>query len=169
MIDLKLLKQVVAQTGRGRELDLPGADEVLERWREGLDAFITYYRDRFGETVNPFDWWKVNPPKARAFFEPDTLSLSAPMKAAVWRILLGFDIQKIELVYQFSAPSHLRVELSTPAREEIELYESDNPADAKLLRHLGSILVDGQFQFQGYHSFQPFPGGRGPIDANLPR
>ncbi|MCI0700031.1 MAG: hypothetical protein L0241_02975 [Planctomycetia bacterium] len=153
MIDLNALKAAVGRTGHARELTLPGADVVLERWRVGLEEFVAYYQNRFGETVNPFEWWKANPAKARAFFDPDTLSLSAAMKAAVWRILLGYDIRKVELVYQPSPPSRVRLELSAPASSEIEPFESDAPEDAKLLRHLGSIRVNGQFQLQGYHAF----------------
>lgn len=153
VIDREQLKDALVKEGRGRELALPGADTVLDRWRAGLDEFVTYYADRFKETINPFDWWNVNPAKARAFFEPDTLSLSAEMKAAVWRILLGFDIHKIELVYQSAAPSQVRLELSAPNSSKIEVFESNAPEDAKLLRHLGSIRVNGEFQLQGYHAF----------------
>ena len=153
MIDREKLKEAITRTGRGRELSITGADAVLDRWQISLDAFVTYYANRFNETVNPFDWWQANPTKARAFFEPDTLSLSAEMKAAVWRILLGFDIRKVELVYQASAPSLVRLELSAPHDSGTETFESTAPEDAKLLRHLGSIRVNGQFQLQGYHAF----------------
>lgn len=153
MIDREQLKEAVARTGRKREFSLPGADVVLDRWRSSLEEFVAYYAQRFNETVNPFDWWKANPAKARAFFEPDTLSLSAVMKAAVWRLLLGFDIRRIELLYQQSAPSRVRVELGPPGSTDSEVFESDAPEDAKLLRHLGSIRVNGEFQLQGYHAF----------------
>ena len=153
MIDRESLRDAVARTGRGRELSLPGANAYLERWRVGLEEFIAYYQQRFNETINPFQWWDANAAKASAFFDPDTLSLSATMKAAVWQMLLGFDLCRVELVYQLSGPSLLRLELSSPELNEVNLFESDAAEDAKLLRHLGSIRVNGAFQFQGYHAF----------------
>lgn len=153
MIDLEALKAALTRTGRARELTLPGGDAILDRWRAGLDEFVAYYQDRFDETINPFDWLNANPAKARAFFDPDTLSLSPAMKAAVWRILLNFDIRKVELVYQLYAPSVLRVELSALGTADTEVFESGAAEDAKLLRHLGSIRVNGQFQLQGYYAF----------------
>lgn len=153
MTDREALKDAINRTGRERELALPGGDAVLDRWCAGLDEFVAHYQQRFGDVVDPFAWWGANPAKARAFFEPDTLSLSSEMKAAVWRMLLGFDIRKVELVYQLSAASVLRVELSAPGSDHAEVFESHTPEDAKLLRHLGSIRVNGQFQLQGYHAF----------------
>jgi hypothetical protein len=153
MIDRESLRDALLRTGRGRELQLPGSDAVLDRWCQGLDEFIAYYQNRFRETIDPFEWLKANLAKARAFFEPDTLSLSAEMKTAVWRILLGFDIRKVELLYQPGGISHLRMELSPPRVGEIDVFESNAAEDAKLLRHLGSIRVNGQFELQGYHGF----------------
>ena len=40
---------------------------------------------------------ETNPTKAAAFFQPDTLQASREMKLMVWRILLGCEIQGIEL------------------------------------------------------------------------
>ncbi len=154
MIDRDALKTALTRAGRGRELALPGADAIVDRWRAELDEFVSYYAEKYKETVNPFAWWDANPTKARAFFEPDTLSLSAPMKAAVWRILLGFEIHRVALEYSVvSEASALRIELKAPGADEVEVFESAAADDTKLLRHLGSIRVNGKLQLQGYHAF----------------
>lgn len=148
------LRDALVKAGLGRELEYPGGAELLDRWARGMTDFIEYYHRRFGDTVNPFAWWESNPVKARAYFEPDTLSLSPEMKTAVWRILLGSDIRTVEMRFTpEEAVSHLRLVLRSP-HGEVEEYTSSQPNDLKLVRHLGTVSVGGRLEFQGYHAFR---------------
>lgn len=148
------LREALTHAGFGRELGLPGGADLLDRWDRGLAAFTQHYERRFRETVDPFAWWARNRIKAQAFFQPDTLSLSAEMKAAVWRVLLGSDIKSVELRFSpEDGESNLRLVLRSPYGD-VEEYQSNYPDDVKLLRHLGTVSVDGRLEFQGYHAFR---------------
>ena len=74
------------------------------------------------------------------------------MKVAVWRILFGCEIEAIHLS---SEPSQFRltIRLRTPYGENEPEYESQDSEDVRLLRHLGTVEVNGATRFQGYYAF----------------
>jgi hypothetical protein len=73
------------------------------------------------------------------------------MLIMVWRILQGMRIQEVDMAYREQKSFRLRVVLNSPYEDASEVYESSDIGDAKLLRHLGTLEVDGKPVFDGFY------------------
>jgi hypothetical protein len=128
------------------------ANANLDRLAADLEDFAQQYKQRFGERPDPFALLEENPLKGAAFFQIDTLLLSADMKIMVWRILLGCEIARVEFRYHAGAEPALLVVLQPPYGQRQERYEGQKAADFRVLRHFGTTGVNGKLFLQGYYA-----------------
>jgi hypothetical protein len=127
----------------------------LEQIRRDLNQFVKEYKKRFPEEEkpDPFALLDANPTKAGAFFHLDTLLASLEMKIMIWRILIGFEIDQVDLAYKAGKKMSLRFVLRCPGRDA-EHYETENSADLRVLRHFSLTAVNESYVFQGYYALQ---------------
>lgn len=149
------LREALTEAGEGWALRYWGdrADGELDRLLGKLSRFTEEYQRRYVEPPDPFRLLRDNPIKGTAFFQMDTLRLSAGMMCAVWRILLGADIRSLRLEVMPRERMVLRLELATPGGGT-EVFESQEPSDFRLLRHLGTVEVSGKLELQGYYALK---------------
>lgn len=154
-IDRVRVRAALEKTGSGWLLSYWGqdTDKHLDKIVAELRGFVQEYRRRFKETPDILGLVDVNPAKAAAFFQLDTLSASREMKIMIWRLLLGGDIVELAFRYKAGEPSSLRVCLVTPYGEE-ETYQSEDASDFRILRHVGLTGVGEQSLLQGYYAFK---------------
>jgi hypothetical protein len=154
-VDRETIRSALEQTGGGWILKYWGedADKQLGKIGSQLKAFAREYHRRFGEQPDVFGLLEVNPAKAAAFFQIDSLLASLEMKVMIWRILLGCDVAEISLHYKVDEQFSLRVNLGSPFGTG-EAYATQDPSDFRVLRHLGLTGVDGQSVLQGYYAFR---------------
>jgi hypothetical protein len=126
-------------------------DRALDQTLQALDEFAAEYERRFRYRPDPFALPGQDPARGRAFFQADTLALSAEMKILVWRILLGCEIHRVEFHYESAGGTDLTVTLRTPYGEE-EQYRGQQSRDFKVLRHFGATGVDNHLVLQGYYA-----------------
>ena len=129
-------------------------DKNLDRVLGDLDQFADEYAKRFRERPDPFKLLAENPLKGAAFFQIDTLRLSAEMKVMVWRILLGCEITRVEFRYAAGRKPTLRVTLRPPYGQGEEEYTGGEPTDFRILRHFGSSGADDQLFLEGYYALR---------------
>ena len=156
IIDRPRIRQALEQAGNAWLFDYTGSqiDSVLDDLGRRVQDFITEYQNRFGEEPDPFGLIENNPLKGMAFFQVDTLRASVEMKIMVWRVLLGAEIQRLELRYDKSGDFHLSLNIQTPYGDR-ESYTSSSSWDFALLRHLGATgRFDGQMMLQGYYAMR---------------
>lgn len=154
MITTDVLREILKQTRARKLLDAPGWEPVLEQWAGGLNRFVKEYGLRFPDNpADPIKFFHSAPTKAAAFFELDTLRSSTEMKIAVWLILQGWEIDRVEVDVRRRQSSMVRLVLRAPYGDEETTYESDDPEDIRLIRHFGTITINNQPEFQGYHAF----------------
>jgi hypothetical protein len=131
------MRDALIQTGHELFLKRLGdhADLALAEFVARVEDFQEEYQRRFGERPNPLLLLKDSPPKAAAFFEPDTLMASPPMQVLIWRILLGCHIVAVNVNYERGGATSLLIRLETPFGEAEEY--SGEPVDLRVLRHFG--------------------------------
>jgi len=154
-LDRATLQAALEKTGSGWLLSYWGqdADKHLDKLVAELKGFVQEYRRRFKETPDLLELVDVNPAKAAAFFQVDTLMASRPMKVMIWRLLLGAEIAELDFQYKAGLGSSFRVQLVSPYGEE-ETYQSEETSDLRVLRHVGLTGVGAQFMLQGYYAFK---------------
>jgi len=131
------------------------ADDRLDESARHLERFVSEYKTQFGEQPDPLGLVDSSPLKAAAFFHPTTLAASAPIQCAVWRILLGAEVQELDFHYENGQPPKLTLQLKTPYGE-MEQYQAMEPQDIKILRHLGITVVNGTgVVLDGYYAPAP--------------
>ncbi len=74
------------------------------------------------------------------------------MKIVVWRILLGWEIERLEFKYEAGQPSLLKVTLRPPSGRGKEEYTSRHFADFRVLRHFGASGANDQLILSGYYA-----------------
>jgi hypothetical protein len=148
------LKSILEKAGGGWVFRYWGndADRNLDKIAVDLRKFVQEYHRRFGEKPDPLTLMEENPQKGVAFFHVDTLLVSVEMKIMIWRILLGCEIAKVEFKYEVGKPPVLSITLSPPYGVDKEHYASQQPADYRVLRHIGATAVNGQLFLQGYYA-----------------
>jgi hypothetical protein len=128
------------------------AERNLDRLAADLDQFVHHYRQRYGDRPDPVELLDSNPTKGAAFFQVDTLRASPEMKVLVWRLLLGYEITRLECHYRAGHSFRLKVTIRSPYGSNEESYESTDPSDFRILRHIGLIGVGDQTHLQGYYA-----------------
>jgi len=161
-IELSVLREAMEKTGNEWLLNYWGeeAEKHLKKLAADLGRFQREYKRRFKETPDVFALVDVNPPKAAAFFHLDSLLASREMKILIWRLMLGVDIDKIDLKYKAGKVFALRITLIAPydvEEEAKEEYVTTSTSDFRVLRHFGLMGVEGGFEIQGYYGLK---GGR---------
>lgn len=146
-----VVREALAKTRSKTLLEAPGWEAYFSKWADGLGEFVARYQSRFQDRPDPVGLLQTAPAKGAAFWELDTLRLSVEMKIAVWRVLLGSDIVSA-ILESTDQRFRLVLQLRTPYGTDEE-YVSESSADLRLLRHLGTIEVNGRTQFQGYYAF----------------
>lgn len=152
------LEEAIIAIGNGWVLKHWGEhkDQHLRKMLRDLEEFSRYYRNRFGETPDPFQLLDDNPTKAAAFFQFDTLRVSPEIKAAVWRILLGFEIIEVRFHYRQSKTPEFSIVLAPAWGEQNpEAYQGESQDDFRVLRHLGISFVDDKLFLNGYFAPKP--------------
>jgi hypothetical protein len=96
--------------------------------------------------------YEKNPHKVRAFLQVLDSVSSPDILVMVWRILQGMNIAAIRMAYDATGQFHLYVTLSSPYDQATEEYESTDIDDAVILRHLGTMKMDGQGIFDGFYA-----------------
>jgi|SRR5579884_2108929 len=154
-LDRATVRAALEKTGSGWLLSYWGqdADKQLDKLVAQLKDFAQEYRRRFKETPDLLELVDVNPAKAAAFFQLDTLMASRTMKVMIWRLLLGSEIAELEFRYKADEPASFRIRLVTPYGEE-ETYQSNDASDFRILRHIGITGIGGQSTLQGYYAFK---------------
>jgi hypothetical protein len=149
------VRNALIETGGGWLLRYWGqdADKYLDELVTELKGFVEEYRRRFKETPDLLELVKVNPVKAAAFFQPDTMMASRDMKVMIWRLLLGSEISELEFRYKAGESASLRLCLVTPYGEK-EIYQSNDASDFRILRHIGITGIGRQSFLQGYYAFK---------------
>jgi len=160
--DKTRLKEALEKSGSGWIFGYWGeeAEKHLKKLAADLGSFQREYKRRFKETPDVFALVDVNPPKAAAFFHLDSLRASREMKILIWRLMLGADIEQIDLKYKAGKVFALRITLIAPCdveEEDKEEYVTTSTSDFRVLRHFGLIGVEGGFEIQGYYGLK---GGR---------
>src|SRR5258708_2697155 len=122
MITVEQLRSVLQQSLARKFIDDSNWEPMIEQWTAGLNQFVKEYRNRFGESLDPIQFFDV-PVRGAAFFALDTLRLTTEMKIAVWRVLMGSEIVGVELFVHNHEPSTVRIRLVAPNGQE-ELYSS---------------------------------------------
>ena len=130
-------------------------EKHLREISRDLSRFSKEYRKRFGETADPFLLLEENSPKGSAFFQFDTLRVSLEMKIAVWRILFGSEIRKIDFQYETGKAASFSITLDSPKQMKAETYRGSSPQDFRILRHLGIVYIGDELQLQGYFASKP--------------
>jgi hypothetical protein len=157
-INVSRLRKALERTGNTWLLKYWGreSEKQLKKLGKNLEEFQRNYATRFKETPDVFGLVEDNPTKAAAFFQLDTLYASSEMKILIWRLLLGAEIDQIELKYKSgTGKMSLRIILSAPFDVEgiqKEEYETSNTTDYRVLRHFGLTGVNGHFELQGYYA-----------------
>jgi hypothetical protein len=158
-IDHSQLRRALEKTGNTWLLHYWGAESEkhLKKLTKELEGFQREYKRRFGETPDVLGLAEVNPIKASAFFQLDTLLASLEMKLLIWRLLLGADIEQIDVKYISGESFALRIVLVAPydiEKDEMEIYETTNASDYRVLRHFGLVGVESHFELQGYYALK---------------
>lgn len=148
------VRAALEKTGSGWLLSYWGHDakKHLDKIVAELKGFVQEYRRRFEETPDILELVYMNPAKAAAFFQLDTLMASRTMKIMIWRFLLGGEISELEFRYKVRAGSSFRVLLVSPFGEG-EAYTSEDLSDFRVLRHVGLIGAGARSTLQGYYAF----------------
>jgi len=158
MSDTQQLEKALVDAGHSRLIEYWGTGKTafLTNIQKGLNSFVDEYAKRYADRPNPFLLLEENPIKGRAFFQFDTLSASVEMKIMVWRILLGYDVIKVDFHYDQNQEPVLSIQLRNPYAvgqdEEYEEYRAKHWADFRVLRHLGTVKSDGRLRFEGYYA-----------------
>jgi hypothetical protein len=158
-INLSQLRGALEKTGNSWLLNYWGAESEkhLKKLAKDLDGFQREYKRRFGETPDVLALAELNPVTAAAFFHMDTLLASREMKILIWRLLLGADIERVDLKYKAGEGLSLRIVLIAPydiEGDEKETYETTKTSDYRVLRHFGFTEVEGRFELQGYYALK---------------
>jgi hypothetical protein len=158
-IDLAHLRVALEKTGNTWLLHYWGAESEkhLKKLAKELEGFQREYKRRFGETPDILGLADVNPTKAAAFFHFDTFLASREMKILIWRLLLGAEIEQVDLKYHAGKDLSLRIVLIAPydiEGDEKETYETTNTSDFRVLRHFGLAGVERHFELQGYYALK---------------
>ena len=152
------LRKAIDETGNGWWLDELGedSDSVLGVLALEIELFRASYGQRFGEEADPYSLIKANPLKARAFFQPDTLRLTTEMKIAVWRIMRGCEVQRIDFHFDADADEVASLTLTLrPPHGPDEEYKGFPFRDYCMLRHLGMTFGrKNNLAFNGYYSLK---------------
>ncbi len=96
--------------------------------------------------------YEKNPHKVRAFFQVVDSAASPEILLMVWRILQGTNIAAIQMNYDAEGLFHLHVTLSSTDAGGTEEYETNDIDDAVVLRHLGTLKMDGKGIFDGFYA-----------------
>lgn len=152
---LRRLKEAISQSGNAWLFRFWGRAERqnLSKLRSEITEFMDEYERRFGQRPDPFDLLALTPWKGAAFFHVDTLAASLQIKIAVWRILAGFKIIRVDFRWQEGQSSNFQVVLRPPGGSQgsDETYESNHWADFRVLRHFGPSAVDQKLYLAGYY------------------
>lgn len=154
-LDRATIRSALEKTGNGWLLSYWGrdAEKHLDKLVADLKGFAQEYRRRFKEAPDLLELVEVNPAKAAAFFQLDTLLASREMKIMIWRLLLGSEISELEFRYKTGEPASFRVLLVSPYGDE-ETYHSEDASDLRVLRHVGLTRIGAQSTLQGYYAFK---------------
>jgi hypothetical protein len=150
------LREALERAGSAWILRIWGkeAEKNLDRVNRELDEFVAEYQRRFGpdQGPDPFALLEENPSKAAAFFQIETLMVSAEMKVMIWRILMGCTIAKVAFQYEAGKPPTFLVTLAKPYDLQREEYVGRHPADFRVLRHFGITGYGDQVYLEGYYA-----------------
>ena len=141
------------KAGCGWILKFGDHKRILTGVAKDVDEFIEEYRDRFGESPDPFGLLEKNPLKGSAFFQCLAgARLSLEIRLAIWRILLGAEIGSLSLEYRRADIFDLRITLELPYDGKPEDYHGSQLGDFQMLRHLGTLTIDGKPVFEGFYA-----------------
>jgi hypothetical protein len=144
-------------TGCGWILEMSARESILKQVALELDEFIEEYTRRFNQAPDPFGLIDENPQKAAAFFETFTNPpISLEMRLAVWRLIIGADIEAVRFDYRKGQGLEFVIQLAF-RRSDPELYRGESLWDFEVLRHIGILSVDGKPILDGYYASNPIP------------
>jgi hypothetical protein len=151
--DIHQLADALQKSGCGWILQFEDRDITLQIVAEALNEFIEKYIKRFSDTPDPFRLLENNPAKGKAFFQVlSGAHVSSDMLLAIWRIFEGAEIHSINFEYQRTEKFGLRIILKMPYDEIMEEYKSNELRDFRILRHLGTLTIDGTPVLEGFYA-----------------
>ena len=152
--EMDAIERAFARTGNRWILGGERREEVLGGVAEEVSGFVDFYKEHYGEIVNPFALIDINPDKAAAFFELYTNPpISIEMRVVVWRLIHGADIQSVRFNYDRDEGTELVITLIE--RGHREEYRSDRLEDFEAIRHIGTLTIDGKEILDGYYASTP--------------
>jgi len=153
-LDRTTLREAMLKAGEEKVLQFFGdkADQELDRLLAQLKQFIDEFETRYGDRPDPIGLLSENPVKAAAFFQLDTLELSTQAKMAVWWMLSGADLMRLNAEVVSREYTRIALRLKTPVGEQE--FVCQDPSDFRLLRHLGTVRVDGKLAIDGYYALR---------------
>jgi hypothetical protein len=132
--------------------------EAIDFWLRFLAEVNLEFRRRFGDSAPQLcvgalaTEYGRNPLKIAAFLQAMSGMGSPQLLVMVWRITIqGLEIESVQMDYYARTSFSLRVKLRSPALPDPEIYESDDIADAKLIRHFGTLKSQGRPLFSGFY------------------
>jgi hypothetical protein len=147
--------QAFQETGSGWVLRFDDRDAILAQAAREIDEFIAAYRERFGETPDPFALLEANPAKAAAFFQTFTgAAISIEMRLMIWMVIHGAEFVELHFAYRGPGVAEIRVVILPPGgrQTEPEVFKSADLWDFQVLRHIGLLAVDGVPILDGYYA-----------------
>ena len=157
--DAALLEKLIRECDLGWMIDsyVP-QNEAIPFWLESLARVKSEFVRRFGAASpepSPEALTKEytrNPLRIAAFLQALSGLGSPQMLVMVWRITIqGLEIESLQMDYLVQTSFSLRVQLRSPASPELETYQSNDIADAKLIRHLGTLKSHDKPIFSGFY------------------
>lgn len=157
-----VLERLLRSNNLGWALDTFGPrDRILPAWIAHLDQAAAQYHKRLGvhlslaPEVLEAEAAK-NPHKIRAFLQAFCTVSSPDMLVMVWRVLQGLGIREIKMAYRERDFFELTVVLERPGTYpgQSEVYQSQDIRDAAILRHLGTVSIDGKPFFHGFYTLR---------------
>jgi hypothetical protein len=154
-----ILDSLIRNNGLAWMVDSFGdKDQLLPRIHSALDDANKIYSAMF--TGTPFTEEALSeeairdPHKVRAFLQAVVgITFVPEMLVMVWRILQGDEIHRVRLDYEYQQSFRLHVQLRrTYYAESVDDYHSDDILDFGVLRHVGSMLLNGKPVLEGFYA-----------------
>ena len=96
-----------------------------------------------------------NPLRARAVIQVLGATATPAMLVMAWRIMQGMEVHEVDMSHRRLETFNLRVVLRAQYEDgELEVYESNEINDFKMLRHIGISSVNGKPMLDGFYALR---------------
>jgi hypothetical protein len=162
MIDVATdpLENLIRDSGQGWLIDwYAPKDAALSNLRSVLEQATAAGKQRLGAIAPDLSpetliaAYQRNPHKVTAFLQVIGSIRTPDFLVMVWRILQGMNVGRLSVEYRSEQRFKMQIELNSPNESgvEPERYESENIDDSVILRHLGTMKMDGKPVFDGFY------------------